>query len=152
MKLLFLESFRSKSAWVWGIFLYLVGAFIVYTYILSLYNPIKIIDNPTIPQGVIAGDSFEICRIVDYSRRAKVDVGRSMTQTRNKQTHTLSYPSFSLIRKKGRYFICRDIKLPEDMNGGIWTVHTYLTIHTPPFWKTNIETKKFQINVLKGCK
>jgi len=152
LKILFLESFRSKTAWFFGIILYLILGTIVYSYVLSLDNPIKVITNPTMPEGVIAGDKYELCRVVEYTRRAKVDVGRSLTQTIDGQIHTISYPSFTLIREKGRYFICRDIEIPSGLNKGIWTVHTYLTIHTPPFWKTNIETKQFQIEVLKGYK
>lgn len=153
MSIIITRALQDKAAWFFGTILFLIIGTLGYTYILSLDNPIKVVTDPISPEGVIAGGKYELCRVVEYSRKATVNVGRSLTQIRDGKIHTISYPSFSLTRKKGRYFICRDIQIPSGLHKGIWTVHTYLTIHTPPFWKTNIETKKFQIEVLKSnCK
>jgi len=147
MSRLGLNALKDKVAVFWGTMLFLIIAFLFYTFILSLHNPIIIYNNPEKPFQVTQGSSFQICRGVEYKRRVRVDISRALTHKDGKDIQTISYPTFSILREKGVQIICRHINIPEDIKEGLWTVHTYVTIYTDPFWKKTFELSKFYINV-----
>lgn len=148
------EAFRDKIAVLLGVCITLFIGIVIYTYTVSLENPITIVNNPVKPLQAKAGGTVVLCRGVEYKARLfsesiEFTLSRSMTLKEGNEQHTISFGSFDIIRKEGAKVICRNISLPAEMKAGIWTAHTYLKVHTTPWWTKTFEVAPFEIEVTK---
>lgn len=148
------EAFKDKIALFLGIWIFFISSITIYTYIVSLSNPIRIVNSPTQPIEAKAGDTVVICRGVEYTPRffsnsIEFTLSRALTLKEGGEQHTISFASFDIIRKSGAKVICRDIVLPKEMKSGLWTAQTFIKVYTTPWWNKTFEIPEFKIRVSK---
>lgn len=122
--------------------------FMILTFAYSRIIPFEIKESPT---GIIetkVGNDITICRWVDYKRETSLNMNRAITKNKEDGTMlTINYPEISFIRDVGQTYICRTLTLPKYLEEGRWTIQTYLTVHSFPFWKNTFEIAKIDLNI-----
>lgn len=125
-------------------------AALIYTFIIANKAGLKVLHSPTEIIVVKAGDGFNLCRYVSYSRSSTITISRAFTQTREGNIeNTISFPNVTVYRDSGDKTICRWVEVPSFVSEGEWIVRTYVTEHTKPFWENTKEIDKVNIKVTK---
>ena len=129
---------------------WLVGSLIgmlVVSYVLSLDMPLRVVSEAHGNRYAKAGEPFEICRNVEYTKDATITIDRALLRNLNNgDIININYPSFTINREKGTHNICRKILLPPYLEEGRWTVVTYIT-HNLWFWHHTTKIKDIPIIV-----
>ena len=103
-----------------------IGVLIV-SYMLSITPPFKVTNTELGIQEVTRDGSIEVCRIIEYNRRARVVIDRSYIRYENGVERRLEGETISVTRDEGLYKVCRKEFLPRDIRVGNWEVITAAT-------------------------
>lgn len=142
----FKTAISDKLAWVISLSL----TIFMYTFALSLYSPLTITGLTFNPSEIKAGESFRLCRTLEYTRDTSVEISRALTRNLEDGTvDTVSFQSIFVPRKRGIKTVCRDIVIPTWVTEGDWVFRTYVRVTTPPFWFTSFEIESLNIKVYK---
>ena len=131
-----------------GIFIGTVLTILLYTFAVSMTSPVVVTNSPQEQLVVKAGETFILCRDVEYTRDTEVTISRALTrEVDDGLLETINFDNITVPRKVGKQHICRNIRIPSDTPVGAWTFHTYIKAYTTPWWYTSFETPTVNLRV-----
>jgi len=102
-----------------------------------------------IPPVVRSGQMVNICREMEFMYQTDLHISRSWSSTRlDGSTLTVDGGMINVSRDKGYMYQCRSTQLPV-LTPGIWTMRTFISYRTWPFWESTYEAPKVSVKVIE---
>jgi len=151
MNELFQKIKHDKLGIFIGIILTAVVFYGVYTYRLSIQEPVTVVKGAK-NYTVARGESFLLCRTVNYDRTTSLEITRVLVKEKENSIFDVDFPKVFVHRVKGLKKICREVYIPGTVSLGNWKLETLLTIYTPPFWRHTYSIPSINLKIIdKKC-
>lgn len=123
----------------------------VWSYLFHAYMPAVKSEtyNVTMPSHVYAGETFSLCRKMEFTRNVDIGISRWMTTVKGGTEINISLPHSEVTRNKGKVTQCRPVTVPEYAPPGIYTIHTTANYITWPFWSSSVVMPDLEITVME---
>lgn len=102
------------------------------------------------PAFISPGEPIQLCRDITFHRRVTLTITRSLTSRIDGRDVTIELGPMVVVREPGMLSQCRIISVPADLPPGLWTMHTWVTYDTWPFWKQTEEAPQVMLRVLRN--
>ena len=137
---------RMIHDWV-GLMLGTLASIIVWSYYISTTPPLKILETPENQIVATVGESFLLCRKVEYIRDVVITITRELVRESDNIVNTTgNFTKETANREIGVYTICRDIEMPDKLKTGIYSFKTSLTTKTL-FWTNTFSIPDVNLRV-----
>lgn len=120
-------------------------------YVDIMFPPIEYGPNKGYVKPVEArpGDFVNLCRDMTFNRKIEFDISRSLTSSAyDGIVLTVEMDSTRVIRMPGHLSQCRIVQIPYGIPPGEWTLHTWTSYTSWPFWNRKEESPDVKVTVL----
>lgn len=102
------------------------------------------------PAIITPGEPIQLCRDITFNRRVTLTITRSFTNRIDGRDLTIELGPMVIVRDPGSVSQCRIIAVPAELPPGLWTMHTWVTYSTWPFWTQTDEAPQTLLRVLRN--
>lgn len=129
------------------------GFVLLWSYLFTMFFP-PVTFGPQLgvvrPAEMHAGDSVWLCRDLEIHRTVELTLTRLLVSPQpDGSMLKREFGNSALIQEPAKYTPqCRIIEIPEDLPPGVWTMQTWLSYTSWPFWRMMEEAPPVKFRII----